>query len=303
MAYSFNPLLKLLFQKRETIGDIPGVNVTTEEINTLIGIKTTETIQQQINQLRNYADISVSNWTEFLAAVESSQTTPCRIHFTDNITVGSSVSLNLSNCVIYGHYHRWVVNGHMVSITGNYAYFYDVLFQGANAGGNSTVAFSFVGTAYTSCNLSFENCRIYNYLETSSNNIFVRVDGASGASLHTTLIRCVINGESNQTSTRALALRKYSGAAVSFKISELLFGGKPIETRKVSMVGASGAQDFFCADGSCDYTGTQPTGFFQWGAITDPSQLAAKPILLTEAEYIDLENQGQVVNGQMYFTY
>jgi surface protein len=273
MAYSLNPLLKLLFQKDTSVSDLPGVNVTPDEINTLEGINTDSTIQQQINKLQNFADISVSNWTEFIAAVESSQITPCRIHFTANITVDSPATLNLSNCYIYGHYHRWIVDGNMVTLTGNFAYFYDVLFQGAANSSTSTIAFSFVGTASTSCNFAFENCRFYNFLETASNNVFIRVDGATGASIHTFLIRCVINGESNQTSSRALALRKYSGAAVSLKVCELLFSGKPIETRNLSMIGASGSQDMFVADGSCDYVGTRPTNFFQWGNL-DPADFA-----------------------------
>lgn len=275
MAYSLNPLLKLMFQKKtDGGGDIPGVEVTAEEINTLDGIDTNTTVQEQINQLHNYADISVKNWSEFLAAVQSSQTVPCRIHFTANITVESSATLNLSNCVVYGHYNRWIVNGHMVTLIGNYAYFYDVLFQGANNGATSTIAFSFVGKVSTTCNFSFENCRFYNFLETANNNIFIRVDGASGSSVHTFFVRCTINGESTSTSGRALAIRKYSGAAVSLKVTDLLFANKSIETRNVSMVGASGSYDMFVGDGSCVFIGTHPTYFWQWGL----SATASSPI-------------------------
>lgn len=264
-GYEYNPLLKYGLQRQQEGELPPDVNATPAEINTLVGINTDTTIQNQLNALHNYADVNVTTWTEFVAAVNASQTTPSRIHLTANITVTTAETLNLSNCIIYGHYNRWIVNAHSTRLIGNYAYFFDVLFQGANNGSVSTPAFALQGQAYTSCNFYFENCRLYNFLETAT-NIFARIEGESGSSMHIILIRCIINGESSLTGTRALAIRKISGAAVSLKVDGLFYSGKAIDTNLLTMLNASGLQDMFMADGSCVYTGTKPAHFHQWGA-------------------------------------
>ena len=278
MSSFYNPLLRLDLQKKQDIPEPP-----TPEVDDALSISSTNPVQNKVitgkindieHQIQVFQDIDVKSWSEFLAAVNISQTISTRIHFRANITVESQQTINLSNCLIFGHYYKFIVNGITTILVGNYADFEDVLFQGANASGAATPLFRIEGLASTSCRFYFNQCRFYNFLEQGDQNVIL-VHGASGSSIHTEMHMCVINGESAMTTNNTfLVAHVANNPCISLKVVALMFAGKDTETRKVGLTGTLQPADIFCADGSCEYTTTKPDNFFQWGTLNDPSQFA-----------------------------
>ena len=304
-GYEYNPLAKLDLQKKQQIEvdsalsdssthavqnkvikqaldaidakTLPdGTNVTKDEFNALQGVS--DNIQTQINniisQIHTVQDVEVTNWTQFLNAITLSQQYALRIHFKNDITVTSDVTLDLSNVMIYGHYYKWIVNAKYVTLTGNYAYFNAVLFQGANAGSSATVLFHLQGQQAKSTKVIFDDCRFFNFLEVG-NQALVDVNSAySGASIHIILHMCQINGSSSSTINN-IALFRHSGnnPCMAVEVVGLLFNGKLVESRKLGFSGTKQSEDIFVADGSCDYVGdnysgsvnNKPDWFYQWG--------------------------------------
>lgn len=276
----YNPLLRDNLQEMQDIPEPPAPMEVDDELS----LTSTKPVQNKVitgkindieHQIQVFQDIDVKSWSEFLAAVNVSQTISTRIHFRANITVESQQTLNLSNCLIFGHYYKFVVNSITTILVGNYADFSDVLFQGANAGGAATSLFRIEGLASTSCRFYFNQCRFYNFLEQGDTHVFV-IYGASGSSIHTEMHMCVINGESAMTTNNTfLVAHLANNPCISLKVVALMFAGKDTETRKVGLTGTLQPADIFCADGSCEYTTTKPANFFQWGTPTDPSQFAS----------------------------
>ena len=233
-----------------------------------------KTLESKVNA---FFDIDVRSWTEFLQAVQVSLQFSVRIHFRNHITVGTSPTLNLSNCIINGHYFKWIVNGHTPTLSGNFAYFDNVWIQGASNGSASSPMFQWVGSVVSmpdgstsgSCSLYFENCRIYNFLETG-NGVFIRTAEGSGVSVHTIMHNCTVNGESTQTSSRTLLLQRAGSLCASLKIFDLIYSGKTRDCNRVAMSGTFRAQDMFVSDGSCEYPSgfSRPSNFHQWGTVS-----------------------------------
>ena len=233
-----------------------------------------KTLESKVNA---FFDIDVRSWTEFLQAVQVSLQFSVRIHFRNHITVGTSPTLNLSNCIINGHYFKWIVNGKTPTLSGNFAYFDNVWIQGASNGSTSSPMLQWTGGVVSmpdgstsgSCSLYFENCRIYNFLETG-NGVFIRTAEGSGVSVHTIMHNCTINGESTQTSSRTLLLQRAGSLCASLKIMDLIYSGKTRDCNRVAMSGTFRAQDMFVSDGSCEYPSgfSRPSNFHQWGTVS-----------------------------------
>ena len=225
-------------------------------------------------------DVNVSTWSEFITAVRNSATIATRIHFIANITVTSAETLDLTNCMIYGHYNRWIVNGITTTLTGTYAYFNNVLIQGANSGSASTPMLQLRGESSSSCQYIFDSCRIFNFLETG-NAIFASINGYSSASIHIVLHLCSVNGESSSTKSRVLQINNGgSGYGVTLRVINLIHNGLGIETNKVGIIGVQKTIDFFYGDGSVEYSSTyKPDRFVQWGKTYSYNDLTDKPTI------------------------
>ncbi len=231
----------------------PDYQFTTDEHDDIITHE--DRITSLENKVNAFFDIDVKNWTEFLSAVEVSHIYSVRIHFRADIKVHSVPSyLDLSNCLIYGHYHGWIVNDKTIPLRGQYGSFYDVWFKGADDGGVSTPIFRTTHQGRLSNTYYFENCRFYNFLE-RSDAPFIIVNGEQ--STHFILERCVVNGESSDTSSRTLLLMRKSGLCMTMKVVDCMYSGKDTETNKFGFASSSSlmfngsVQDAFHADGSC----------------------------------------------------
>lgn len=214
-------------------------------------------------------DVNVSTWSEFVVAVRNSARITTRIHLISNITVTSVETLDMSNCMVYGHYHKWIVNNITTILSGTYAYFNDVWIQGANNGAASTKIFTLQGQSSSSCTYIFDNCRIYNFLEVG-NAAFIGVNSASSSSIHIILHLCSVNGESDGISNRVLQIQNGgNGYGVTLKVINLIHNNTSYESNKVGIIGSQNIIDSFYGDGSVEYSSTyKPDRFVQWGKTT-----------------------------------
>ena len=214
-------------------------------------------------------DVNVSTWSEFVTAVRNSARITTRIHIISNITVTSVETLDMSNCMVYGHYHKWIVNNKTTILSGTYAYFNDVWIQGANNGAASTKIFTLQGQSSSSCTYIFDNCRIYNFLEVG-NAAFIGVNSASSSSIHIILHLCSVNGESDGISNRVLQIQNGgNGYGVTLKVINLIHNNTSYESNKVGIIGSQNIIDSFYGDGSVEYSSTyKPDRFVQWGKTT-----------------------------------
>ena len=250
----------------------PNYQFTTDEHDDIITHE--DRITSLENKVNAFFDIDVKNWTEFLAAVEVSRQFSVRIHFRADITVTSTKTIDLSNCLIYGHYFKWIVNSHTTTLRGNFGWFDNVWFEGSK----NYPLFNLQGENSKSCTFYFMYCRIYRWTD-SGDAVFINVNGGSGTSVHTTMNMCVINDENFQSHDATLLWKHTSGVCMSLKIAELLYSGHNTEVRKVGFTGSNSTYDMFVADGSCVYKqvsgGYTPARFYQWGTISIVRQLTS----------------------------
>ncbi len=232
-------------------------------------------LQNSINDIKTkvnaFFDVDVRTWDEFKAAVALSLEYAIRIHFRADITVTSTETLDISNCVIYGHYKKWIVNGHTTRLSGDFGWFDNVWFEGSK----NYPLFKLIGpTAADSCTFYFQYCRIYKWLG-SGNAVFIEVAAQNnGTSIHTVMNMCTINDETFTAHPNDILMWKHtSGICMSLKIAEMLYSGHNSETKTVGFTGTSNSNDLFIADGSVIYKqpsgGYTPSRFFQWGVVID----------------------------------
>lgn len=223
-------------------------------------------------------DVNVSTWSEFVTAVQNSATIATRIHFISNITVSSSETLDLSNCMIYGHYHEWDVADYEITILGNFANFNNVLFRGATVLKNnenvSLPLFTIVGTSSKSCNFIFDNCRFHNFLELGD-AIVLNINSASSSTIHLILHSCTITGESSLTKNRIFKVQNGgSGYGVQLKVMQLISSGSNYESTKLGIFGEALTADAYYSDGSVQYSSDYiPSRFVQWGDVHNATLL------------------------------
>lgn len=234
-------------------------------------------------------DVNVSTWSEFVTAVQNSATIATRIHFISNITVSSSETLDLSNCIIYGHYKEWDVADYEITIRGNYANFNNLLFRGASVINESLPLFTIVGVAAKSCNFIFDNCRFHNFLELGD-AIVIHVNSASSSTIHLILHSCTITGENVNTYARVLHINNGgNGYGVQLKVMQLITTNSAYESKKIGIVGAEKTADAYYSDGSAEYASLYiPSRFVQWGV---PKQLS---VVNNEVKYTLSDGETQL---------
>lgn len=244
-------------------------------------------------------DVNVSTWSEFVVAVRNSARITTRIHLISNITVTSVETLDMSNCMVYGHYHKWIVNNITTILSGTYAYFNDVWIQGANNGAASTKIFTLQGQSSSSCTYIFDNCRIYNFLEVD-NAAFIGVNSASSSSIHIILHLCSVNGESDGISNRVLQIQNGgNGYGVTLKVINLIHNNTTYESNKVGIIGSQNIIDSFYGDGSVEYVSDyHPQRFCQWGNTTYTLRNINEKIVLTPSNGTTSEvSLNTLING------
>lgn len=213
----------------------------TAEIATINDIPITITMPKEY--IPDTLFISVSNWSEFIKAyneynsVNGTKSTKANVElsFTDDITVGSAKTLNLTNFVIHGHYHKWI-NNYTTTLTGTYAKFEGVYFQQGNF--TSLKLFNLDGETSSSSEYNFERCRFRDFFEGSTITL-MSLNNNTARSTHVVIISCKFaNG--SVSGNNCTMLFDVSGTcednnATSVTITNTLNGNKSVECYKFAI--------------------------------------------------------------------